>query len=86
MFKITDKVITAEDVIQAVEADDAGAIVPFLGTVRNNTGGRKVSYLEYEAYAPMAEKKMAEIAQGDSRKVGIRPRCDDSPGRTVGNR
>lgn len=71
MFKITDEVITAEDVIQAVEADDAGAIVPFLGTVRNNTGGRKVSYLEYEAYAPMAEKKMAEIAQEIREKWGL---------------
>ena len=71
MFKITDTVITAEDVIQAVEADDAGAIVPFLGTVRNNTDGRKVSYLEYEAYAPMAEKKMAEIAQEIREKWGL---------------
>ena len=71
MFKITDTVITAEDVIQAVEADDAGAIVPFLGTVRNNTDGHKVSYLEYEAYAPMAEKKMAEIAQEIREKWGL---------------
>ena len=55
MFKITHEVIKAEDVIRAVEVENAGAIVPFLGIVRNNTGGRKVAYLEYEAYAPMAE-------------------------------
>ena len=62
MFKITERAITADDVIQSVEADDAGAIVTFLGTVRNNTGGRQTAYLEYEAYIPMAEKKMADIA------------------------
>ena len=63
MFKITSEEIELGDVVRAVEAGDAGAIVHFLGVVRNNTEGREVSYLEYEAYPPMAEKKMAEIAQ-----------------------
>ena len=63
MFKITSEEIELGDVIRAVEAEDAGAIVHFLGVVRNNTEGREVSYLEYEAYPPMAEKKMTEIAQ-----------------------
>ena len=63
MFKITSDEIELGDVIRSVETGDAGAIVHFLGVVRNNTEGREVSYLEYEAYPPMAEKKMAEIAQ-----------------------
>ena len=48
-----------------------GAVVLFLGTVRNNTDGRAVKWLEYEAYPPMAEKKMAEIAQEVSEKWGL---------------
>ena len=71
MFKITDQIITGSEVREAVEAPDAGAIVLFLGTVRNNTDGRSVQHLEYEAYPPMAEKKMAEIAQEISDKWGI---------------
>ena len=71
MFKLTKEVITAEDVIRAVETGDAGAIVTFLGTVRNNTAGRKVAYLEYQAYAPMAEKQMARIAQEIYEKWGL---------------
>ena len=71
MFKITKNVISADDVIRAVEAGDAGAIVTFLGTVRNNTDGREVVCLEYEAYPPMAEKKMAEIAREVHEKWGI---------------
>lgn len=71
MFKITDKIITGAEVQQAVVAPDAGAVVLFLGTVRNNTDGRPVHHLEYEAYPPMAEKKMAEIAQEISEKWGI---------------
>ncbi len=71
MFKITTDVITGEAVREAVEGPDAGAVVLFFGTVRNNTGGRPVKCLEYEAYPPMAEKKMAEIAQEISDKWGI---------------
>ena len=71
MFKITTEVITGEEVREAVEAPDAGAVVLFFGTVRNNTDGRPVECLEYEAYPPMAEKKMAEIAQEISDKWGL---------------
>jgi len=56
-----NEAIELEDMIHAVETGDAGAIVHFLGIVRNNTEGREVSYLEYEAYPPMAEKKMDEL-------------------------
>ena len=70
MFKITTEVITGEEVREAVEGPDAGAVVLFFGTVRNNTHGRPVRCLEYEAYPPMAEKKMAEIAQEMAQKWG----------------
>ena len=40
-----------------------GAVVTFDGIVRNHFEGRQVRHLEYEAYASMAEKKMAEIAK-----------------------
>ena len=70
MFKITTEVITGTEVREAVEGPDAGAVVVFLGTVRNNTHGRPVTRLEYEAYPPMAEKKMAEIAQEIAQKWG----------------
>ena len=70
MFKITTEVITGTEVREAVEGPDAGAVVVFLGTVRNNTDGRPVTCLEYEAYPPMAEKKMAEIAQEITEKWG----------------
>ena len=71
MFKITTDVITGDAVREAVEGPDAGAVVLFFGTVRNNTEGRPVKCLEYEAYPPMAEKKMAEIAQEISDKWGL---------------
>ena len=39
-----------------------GAVVTFLGLVRNHNGGRRVRYLEYEAYEPLADKAFRRIA------------------------
>lgn len=46
------------------QADDArnGAIVVMSGMVRDNTEGRAVSYLEYQAYEPMALEVFKHIA------------------------
>lgn len=46
-----------------VEQASAGAVVSFIGNVRNQTKGRKVLYLNFEAYIPMAISEMQKIAQ-----------------------
>lgn len=46
---------------QVVE-DRNGAVVIFNGITRDHTNHRKVLFLEYEAYIPMAESKLTEIA------------------------
>jgi molybdopterin synthase catalytic subunit len=44
-----------------IKAPECGAVVIFDGIVRNHSGGKPTLYLEYEAYEPMALKKMREI-------------------------
>ncbi len=51
---------------EQVRRDHCGAVVTFLGTVRDLTGDKVTVALEYEAYDGMAEKKMAEI-EADTR-------------------
>lgn len=58
---ITD-VLSERAVSESVAHPGAGAIALFSGIVRNQTGGRPVKFLEYEAHAPMALAKMREIA------------------------
>ena len=41
-----------------VESPQSGAVATFSGVVRDNSDGRRVDHLEYEAYAPMAVKVM----------------------------
>jgi molybdopterin synthase catalytic subunit len=42
----------------------AGAVVLFSGEVRESNNGREVTFLEYEAHVPLAEKMIAEILAG----------------------
>ncbi len=48
-----------------------GAVVVFEGMARNHSHGRRVLRLEYEAYEPMAMKKMRELASALRRKFGV---------------
>ena len=54
-----------------VESTDMGAVVTFEGIVRDNAHGQKVQYLEYEAYAPLAEKQIAHILDEARERWGV---------------
>jgi MoaE-MoaD fusion protein len=62
-FRLMDGPLDLAAVVAEVEDERAGAIATFQGTVRRQSRGREVIALEYEAYAGMAEKVMAEIAE-----------------------
>ena len=55
--------LSLDDALEAVRDPGYGGIVLFLGTVRDRSRGKRVTHLEYEAYAEMAEGKMREIAK-----------------------
>ncbi len=61
--EITTEPLDGASLVEAVRTDEAGAVSVFYGVVRNHNVGRRVLYLEYDAYPPMAEKKMREIAE-----------------------
>jgi molybdopterin synthase catalytic subunit len=61
LYQITEHPIDAEALREVVANPDAGALASFLGVTRNSFQGRAVDHLEYEAYAPMAEREMGRI-------------------------
>ena len=61
MFEIVSEPISVEQLVKKVERREAGAITTFIGTVREFTKGKRTLYLQYDAYVPMAERKLAEI-------------------------
>jgi molybdopterin synthase catalytic subunit len=61
MIQLTREPIDYQNLTEQVRRPHCGAAVTFLGTVRDLTEGQATTALDYEAYPPMAEKKMAEI-------------------------
>jgi molybdopterin synthase catalytic subunit len=61
MITLTHDPINYHEVTEQVRRNDCGAVVTFLGTVREMTAGRQTAALDYEAYPGMAERKLAEV-------------------------
>jgi molybdopterin synthase catalytic subunit len=62
LFAIRDQPLSVDECLAAVARPGAGGIATFVGVVRDDSDGRAVTLLEYEAYVPMAEKEMGRIA------------------------
>jgi molybdopterin synthase catalytic subunit len=58
---ITPEPLDAESVTALVKSTANGGVVTFEGITRDETGGRTVVRLEYEAYPEMAEKTFQQI-------------------------
>ncbi|MDP2718382.1 MAG: molybdenum cofactor biosynthesis protein MoaE [Dehalococcoidia bacterium] len=71
MIEVTEKPLDPESITAGVKQDNHGAVVTFLGTVRDNSMGKKVLHLQYEAYKEMAEKKLQEIAGEIEERWGL---------------
>ncbi|KAL5005251.1 hypothetical protein ScPMuIL_018707 [Solemya velum] len=87
--EITVDKLNVERIQSSVASPKCGAISLFIGTTRDHFDGKEVVQLEYEAYRPMAEKKMKEICQQIRDKwpvenisvvhrVGVVPVCEAS--------
>lgn len=61
MVRLTRDAIDYHALTESARSPHCGAVVLFLGTVRDLTGDYVTAFLEYDAYAVMAEKKLAEI-------------------------
>ena len=59
--EIVTEPIDLNALVARVASPGAGGIATFLGVVRDNSLGRKVLYLFYEAYPPMAVKELERL-------------------------
>lgn len=61
MISLTRQPIDTAGMLAHVSSPQAGAVVLFLGTVREWTSGRKTVALDYECYPAMAEQSLREL-------------------------
>jgi molybdopterin synthase catalytic subunit len=53
--------LDADSLVALVGAQGDGAVVTFAGLVRDHNQGRRVHFLEYEAYEPLAVRALQQI-------------------------
>ena len=75
-IKITSEKLDLKECYRFVEDDSCGGISAFIGNVRNDTQGKKVTQLDFSTYKPMAIKEMQKIAdlileKFDVKKIAI---------------
>ena len=66
IFTITEDEIDLNDLLAKITLTSTGAAAIFTGMVRGLTtrnAAHETEYLEYEAYIPMAEAKMEQVAE-----------------------
>jgi molybdopterin synthase catalytic subunit len=62
-FRVTAEPLDPGQLADVVAGPATGAVVTFLGTVRDHNAGRRVQFLEYEAFEALAVKSFERIAE-----------------------
>ena len=66
ILKVTYDLLDLDNLVEQITQETTGAVCVFSGIVRGITSrgdAHETSALEYEAYIPMAEAKMAQVAR-----------------------
>lgn len=71
MFALSSEPLDVPALRAAMADHRAGGFVSFEGWVRNRNDGREVLRLDYEAYAPLAEKEGARILEEARRNFAV---------------
>ena len=71
MVRLQREPIDHAALVAAARGDGDGAVAVFLGTVRQTSAGQVVLFLEYEAYAGMAERELERIEREAQERFDI---------------
>jgi MoaE-MoaD fusion protein len=72
MFQLVHDSIEVAPLRESLIGPEDGAVVVFEGTVRNQSHGKRVQYLEYFAYETMARRKLEEIGKQAKEQFAVR--------------
>jgi molybdopterin synthase catalytic subunit len=70
-FEITTEPLTVDDLVARVQTPADGAVVTFVGIVRDNHDGHGVAALEYEAYTEMATSELRALSLAVAEQYGL---------------
>jgi molybdopterin synthase catalytic subunit len=70
-FAVTADPLSVDQLTAEVQTPADGAVVTFVGLVRDNNRARPVVALEYEAYPELAERELRALSEAVAAKYGL---------------
>jgi len=71
LILVTEDDFSVDDVLRKIRNERTGAVVSFVGVVREEDRGRKVRKMEMEAYRDMAERELSDLREKAMKKFGL---------------
>jgi molybdopterin synthase catalytic subunit len=71
MITITREDFSVDKVLNQIRSNKIGAIVTFIGVVRDNSKGRAIEFIEIQVYEEMAKRQLESIRQEAIKRFGI---------------
>jgi molybdopterin synthase catalytic subunit len=71
MIKVTREDFSIDEVVASIRTGGMGAVVTFLGVVRDNAHGRDVDRIEIQVYEEMAVKQLQAIQEEAMARFGV---------------
>ena len=71
MIKVTREDFSIDEVVASIRSGGMGAVVTFLGVVRDNAHGRDVDRIEIQVYEEMAAKQLQAIREEAIAQFGV---------------
>ena len=71
MILVTNDDFSVDEVLRKIRNKRTGAIVSFVGVVREDDSGRKIKMLEMETYKGMAEKELSDLKDKAMKKFNL---------------
>jgi molybdopterin synthase catalytic subunit len=73
---LTDQALDLNALVTRARRPDHGALLTFVGSVRDHHLGRTVTAIDYSAYGPMAERILSQlVAETEARWPAVRVHC-----------
>jgi molybdopterin synthase catalytic subunit len=71
MIEVTTKDFTVDGVLARLRSGEMGALVTFVGVVRNSSEGRPVERIEIQVYEEMARRQLEAIREEAMERFGV---------------
>jgi len=71
MIRVTKEDFSVDEVLESIRSGSMGALVTFVGVVRDSSKGRRVDRIEIQVYEEMAKRQLEAIRDEAIERFGI---------------